>query len=224
MPLSYTTLTQPIVEPVTLALAKQQCVVDSTNTDDDDLISGLIVASRQYVEKKMERAIYNRNMQMNLDYFPYPDMGSTIGRHNKFPFFSRYWEELAIRLVYPSCVEVTSISYVDQNGDTVVLDPSTYTVDTNSEPARIFPTGLLYWPWCANFQPGNVKVLWTAGTYGDGVLVDNCPQTIKQAILLLISYWYNHRDSAEYNPPRAIEDGVTALLTGELAESFGWGQ
>ena len=223
MPLSYKRLTDAVVEPVPLSLGKQQCVVDVGNTADDNLISSLITAARQHVEKKMQRCIFNQCWQVTMDYFPYPDLGSTIGRHNKFPFFSRYWEELAIKLPWPSCVEVTNISYLDQNGNTVVLDPSTYSVDVNSEPARIFPTGLLYWPWCANFMPGNVLVNYVAGTYGDGVEVNNCPQTVIQAILLLVSYYYNHRDSSEYNPPKAIEDGVDALLTGEVFETFCWG-
>jgi uncharacterized phiE125 gp8 family phage protein len=168
----------------------------------------------------MQRAIFNRNMQLSMDYFPYPNFGSTVGGHRKFPFFSRYWEELAIRLPFPGCDSVTSISYLDQNGTLQELDPATYTTDKNSEPARIFPTSLLYWPWCQNFVPGNVIVVWVAGSYGDGVEVNNCPQTIVQAMMLLISFWYNNRDAAAQNPPRGIENGVDALLMGEVFDSF----
>jgi hypothetical protein len=100
------------------------------------------------------------------------------------------------------------------------LDPTTYTVDVNSEPARVFPTSLLYWPWCQNFMPGNVTVIWVAGTYGDGVTINTCPQTIIQAMLLLISYWYNNRDAAVVNPPRPLEFAVDALLLGETFDSF----
>jgi uncharacterized phiE125 gp8 family phage protein len=220
MPLSYRTLTQPVVEPVLLALAKQQCVVDVSMTADDNLISALIVAARQFCEKKMQRAIFHRSMQLTMDYFPYPNFSSTVGAHRQFPFFSRYWEELAIRLPLPGCASVTSITYLDQTGTLQTLDPTTYTVDVNSEPARIFPTSLLYWPWCQNFMPGNVTVIWVAGTYGDGVTVNTCPQTIIQAMLLLISFWYNNRDAASVNPPRALEFAVDALLLGETFDSF----
>ena len=223
MPLSYKELSQPVVEPVSLELAKQQCVIDDGNTLDDNLITGYIIAARQYVEKKMNRCVFNRNMQLVMDYFPYPNFGSTVGGHRKFPFFSRYWEELAIKLPKPGCVSVTSITYLDANGNPQTLDPSTYSVDVNSEPARIFPTGLLYWPWCQNFMPGSVAVQWVAGTYGDGVEVNNCPQTIIQAMMLLVSYWASNRDAAMTNPPKAIEMGVDALLCGELFDSFGWG-
>jgi hypothetical protein len=41
-------------------------------------------------------------------------------------------------------------------------------------------------------------------------------------MLLLISYFYNHRDANENNPPKAIADGVDALLAGEVFDTFGW--
>jgi hypothetical protein len=220
MPFSYKTLTQPVVEPITLAQAKLQCVVDTGMTADDSLISGLIVGARQFCEKKMQRAIFNRSMQLTMDYFPYFNFSSTVGGHRAFPFFSRYWEELAIKLPLPGCASVTSITYFDQNGATQTLDPTTYTVDLNSEPARIFPTSLLYWPWCQNFMPGNVIVKWVAGTYGDGVEVNTCPQTIIQAILLLVSHWYSNRDATATSVPKGIEMGVDALLLGETFDSF----
>jgi hypothetical protein len=102
------------------------------------------------------------------------------------------------------------------------LDPSTYYVDVNSEPARIVPQPGLYWPYTQSYLPGSVKIMYTAGTFGDGVDVNTCPQTIIQAMLLLISYWYNHRDAAESNPPKTIEMGVDALLAGECFDTFGW--
>jgi len=294
MPLSYKELAAP-VEFVTLAQAKLQCVVDTGMTVDDPLISGLIVAARRLCEKKMNRCILNRPMQLTIDYFPYPNFSSTVGGHRKFPFFSRYWEELAIHLPKPGCLAVTSITYLDQNGELQTLAPSTYTADINSEPARIFPTSLLYWPWCQNFMPGNVIVLWTAGTYAlqivdtlvvpldapfnvtlsqaaaiaaaitaglvlytggltllddDGnpvvfsnaasvltvpgsyasqtltatyYLANNIPQTIVQAMLLLISYWNNNRDAAAQNLPKAIEFAVDALLMGETFDTFSFG-
>ena len=42
-------------------------------------------------------------------------------------------------------------------------------------------------------------------------------------MMLLISYWYNHRDSAETSPTKAIEFGVDALLAGENFDTFGLG-
>jgi len=222
MPLSYKETTQPAAEPITLDQARTQLVIASSFTDDDDLISSLIVAARQFVEQKMNRAIYTRTMKLFLDFFPYPNYGTTVNPNDRHCLFGTFWHELAIRLPKPGCASVTSITYVDLTGTTQTLDPSTYYVDVNSEPARIVPQPGLYWPYSQSYLPNSVCVTYVAGTYGDGVEVDNCPQTIKQAMLLLISYWYQHRDAAELNVTKQIEFSVDALLAAETFESFRW--
>jgi len=222
MPLSFRDTSKPVAEPVTLAQARQQCVVEATFTDDDSLITALITAARQLVEQKTNRAIYNRTVQLWLDFFPYSAYGGTTNPNDRHVMFGEFWNEIAIRLPKPACVSVTSITYLDFNAVSHTLDPSAYFVDVNSEPARIVPNPGTYWPYSQSYLPGSVCVTYVAGTYGDGVTVDNCPATIKQAMLLLISYWYNHRDAAEMVVPKAIEIGVDALLAGETFDSFRW--
>lgn len=50
----------------------------------------------------------------------------------------------------------------------------------------------------------------------------NCPETIKQAMLLLISEWYDHRSAAEASPSSEIAHGVECLLAGEIFDTFGF--
>jgi len=46
-----------------------------------------------------------------------------------------------------------------------------------------------------------------------GVEVDSTPQpAVVHAAKLLISHWYEHREAASSEPPRAIAFGVDALL------------
>jgi uncharacterized phiE125 gp8 family phage protein len=220
MYLSYKDTSSPIVEPVTLALAKQQCIVDAGMTDDDDLITGLIVAARTYVEGIMQRAIYNRTMTLNMDFFPFPTYGGTVNANDAHVLYGKYWHQLAIMLPRPSAVSVQSITYVDLSGVTQTLDSSLYYLDVSSEPARIVPNPGLYWPYTQSYLPGSVCVSYTAGTYGDGVTANTCPQTIVQACLLLISYWYNNRDAAAQSSPKSIEMGVESLLATHNFESF----
>ena len=220
MPLSYTQLTQPAAEPVTLAQAKLQLNVEAEFTDDDTLISGLIVAAREYAENFCNRSFYTRNMQLTLDFFPYPTYGGTINPNDRHVMYGRYWHELAIKLPRPSCTSVTSITYVDLDGTAKTLDPSQYSIDLTSEPARIVPAPGLYWPYTQTYLPGSVKVLYTAGSYGDGVTIDTCPQSIKQAMLLLVSHWYSNRNAAAVSVPRAIELGVQSLLDPYKFETF----
>jgi uncharacterized phiE125 gp8 family phage protein len=222
--IAYKDLTAPAAEPVTLAQAKSQLVVDSSFTADDALITSLIVAARQHCENIMQRAVFNRTMQMNYDFFPYPYFRSSIGINDRHTLYGLYWRQFAIKLARPACVSVTSITYIDLNGVTQTVSPSLYYVDAMSEPARIVPNPGLYWPYSQAYLPGSVKVTYTAGTWGDGVTVNTCPQTICQAMLLLISYYYNHRDAAESNPPKAIEFSVDALLSPYKFDTFGFSE
>ncbi len=291
MPLSYKETSRPFAEPLTLAQAKAQCVVDAGNTNDDALIGALITAARQYVEKKMNRAIFNRGMQLFLDFFPFPVYDGTVNPEDRHCLYGYFWHALAIKLPKPRCLSVTGIQYINLQGVQTTLDPSTYFLDVNSEPARVVPQPGLYWPYTQSWLPNSVIVSFVAGSYdaqftdsllvpaagpfavtisqtaaiygttptalltgaitltdssgnpvpftnANGVLTvagtyagqtvvaqyyaGMAPMTIQQAMLLLISYWYAHRDAAETNPPKGIEMGVEGLLAGETFETFGF--
>jgi hypothetical protein len=287
MPLSYKEMSAPIVEPVSLAQAKLQCIVDAGMILDDTLIAGLIVAARQFCEKKMQRAIFPRAMRLTLDNFPFARYGDTVNANDRHCMYGKYWHALAIRLPLVATLSVQSITYVDLNGETQTVDPSTYYTDLTSEPARIAPLPGIYWPYTMTYLPGSVTILYTAATYavpvtdalvvpaapgpyavtlsqaaaiaaGASLLValptladstgnpvaftsaanvltvagtyagatltanyylGNCPATIAQAMLLLISAWYSNRDAMASSPARAIDMGVDALLADELFET-----
>jgi hypothetical protein len=289
MPLSYKDTSHPYAEPVTLEQAKAQLTVDAGFTADDPLITALITAARQYVEKLMNRAIFNRNMQLFLDFFPFPVYDGTVNPNDRHCLYGYFWHALAIKLPRPCCLSVQSIKYIDLTGMLQTLDPATYFVDVNSEPARIVPQPGVYWPYTQSWLPDSVVISYTAGSYdalvtdtlivpaatpfnltlsqaaafiagtqiqtspvtlvdaagdpvaftgNEGVLTvastyagltltatyyaGSAPQTVKQAILLLVSFWYNHRDAAETQPPQNIAHGVEFLLAGEIFETFGF--
>ena len=282
MPLSYKDTSAPLLEPLTIDEARLQCVLDPSFTDDDALLSSLIVAARQYVEKITHRAIFPRTMQLFLDHFPYPVYDGTINPNDRHCLYGYFWHALAIRLPKPRALSVQSITYIDLTNTTQTLDPSKYFVDINSEPARIVPMPGVYWPYTQSWLPNSVVVSYTAGSHvltvsgesvqvpaqapyalplaqlaqyvGMATLVDasnnpvavtggsapavaaayagqtltaayyvaNCPETIRQAMRLLISYWYAHRDAAESQPPKSIEMGVEALLANETFDTFGF--
>jgi hypothetical protein len=218
--ISYRELSAPAAEPVTLAQAKAQLVVDTT--DDDALISALITAARQYCEKQMQRAIFNRSIVMAYDFFPYPSLHGSIGINDRHTLYGLYWRQFALKLAYPACESVESITYTDLSGNTQTVGSSLYYVDTFSEPARIVPNPGLYWPYTQSYLPGSVQITYTAGTWGDGVEVNNCPQAICQAILLLVGYWYRQRDAATTNPDKANAFSVDNLLSPYKFDTFGF--
>jgi len=214
MPLSYRELSQPDTEPVTLAQAKQHLRVDFD--DDDDYILALITAARQYVEKYINRSIYPRKMRLTMDSFPWQCGDSTIGSTSGDSYLDWYWRGLVIRLPKPSTVSVESISYVDDGGTARTVDPHSYVVDLNSEPARIAPSPGFNWPYPNNYRPGSVSVDYTSGTYEEG----SCPFTIYAAMLLIIGHLYSNREASTTDNLKTLPLGVNELLAGEVHESI----
>lgn len=101
---------------------------------------------------------------------------------------------------------ITSITYVDRDGQTQTLDPSSYHTDFDRHPALVAfikprPTDL------ANI-PGAVKVTFVAG-YGDPADV---PANIRHAARLLIGEWFRNREASSEARLSEIPMGVTRIL------------
>lgn len=207
----------PTTEPVLLADIKTYLRVDFA--DDDALISAFIIAAREYCESFQNRAYVTQTLEITLDQFPYRDWHPAM---NSFPFYpmvtptyhtSRH--KNSIKLLMPPIQSVTSVTYTDSTGLATVVDPTTYIVDTDSEPGRIVPVYGQQWP-VVQLQPINgVRVRYVAG-YG---VAANVPQAVKQAMQLLISHWYQNREAISIMVTRSvsaeIEFGVKALLSSE---------
>ena len=163
-----TLVSAPAEEPVTVTEAKAHLRVDDTNSD--TLITSLIVAAREYAETFTRRALITQTWDWIADGFP----GTIV-------------------LPLPRLVSVTSITYIDSDGNSQTLAASTYTVDTDSEPGRIVPAFGKSWP-VTRAVFNAVTVRFVAG-YGAAAAV---PQTIKQAMLLLIGHWYDHREAVAH--------------------------
>lgn len=162
-------VTPPADEPVSLAEARKHCRIDVA--DDDGLLSGIILAARQWAETYLRRALCTQTLDYTLDCWP-----STI------------------ILPRPPHQSVTSISYVDGAGATQVLASSEYQVDLSSDSlaARIRPAYQKTWPTTRldTFNP--ITVRYVAGYGGNP---SNVPDAIRSAILLLIGHLYENRET-----------------------------
>lgn len=211
--LSYQLVTPPAVEPVSLQLAKSHLRVEDTFTLDDTLISAYVTAARQYAEQYTNRAFFDQTWVLSLDHFPLALAHSTINPGTRKEWlFTGFWNDQTIYVPKPTLVSVTSITYVDSDNVVQTLDPSTYTVDRTSEPARIVPAPGQYWPFVQSYIPGSVRVTYVAGSYGDGSTANLCPQTIVLAILLLVHHWYENRGASTEQNLKSTPNGVESLL------------
>lgn len=169
-----TPLSAPAAEPLTLAEAKAHLRVDFS--DDDALITALIVTARQQAEHRTGRALVTQQWRYGLDQFP----------------------DDSLELPKPRLVSVQSVTYLDNDGVRQTLANTEYDVITDEMIGRIIPAYGKSWPSC-RVWPGSVQVSVTCG-YG---AASDVPQSIKAWMLLAIATWYENREALTAGQPVA---------------------
>ncbi|GAA4522004.1 hypothetical protein GCM10023174_01510 [Chelativorans composti] len=154
---------EPAAEPVTLAGMKAHLRV--THSSEDELISGLIKAAREEVERSTSLALIRQSWRLVLGEWP---------------------RDGCISLQPNPVIGVSSVAVFDENGDETILPAGSYLLDNISNPARLQLKDMA--------APGKalngIEVEFEAG-YGDsGVEV---PEGLKRAIGILVAYWYEFR-------------------------------
>ena len=167
---SLTLKTAPASEPVSTDEAKTHIRVDIT--EDDTYIGTLIVAARARVEAFLRKALITQTWEYRLDWFPLSDDADLI-----VPMLP--------------LIAVSSIKYIDTDGDEQTWDSSEYTVDIHNHIPRIVTAFSSTWPTTRD-QINAVTIEFTAG-YGNAAAV---PQDIKHAMLLLIGEMYENREES----------------------------
>lgn len=164
MPLVVKQTGTPADEPVTVAEAKSH--LNITTADDDTLIGDLIAVAREYVEGFTGRQLVTATWTWKLDAFPE-----------------------VMRPPFPPLTSTDfSIAYTDTSGDPQTVTSTVYTVDTDSEPGRIFLAHGQTWPAVRSIRNA-ITVTFKAG-YGAAAAV---PDLFKSAIKLLLDDLYEHR-------------------------------
>lgn len=115
--------------------------------------------------------------------------------------FSRF-PDSTIVLPNPPLQEVLSVKAV-VSGVEVTIDPSSYYISTGLAPSI---TPVSFWPATDN-HPEGVRIQFKCG-YAQ----NQAPSTIKQAMLLLISFWNENREAAGQNVSE-LPFAVSALLS-----------
>jgi uncharacterized phiE125 gp8 family phage protein len=170
-------ITPPALEPVTLDEAKAHLKVDTA--DDDALITALIAAARARAEWHTGRAFVTQ--------------GWTLWRDG--------WAA-CVEIPLPPLQAVTAVTVHAPDGTGTVIDPSTYTVDMASQPARI-AFGCI--PPLALRRVNAVSIAFTAG-YGDAG--NDVPELLREAILEIVAELHVHRGDG----PEDVSLSAQALL------------
>jgi uncharacterized phiE125 gp8 family phage protein len=179
-------ITGPASEPVSLAEAKTQCRVDVT--DDDALLTGLIVVAREEVERRTWHAVISQTLELVLDGWP---SGSYI------------------ELPRPPLVSVSSVKYRTSAGVETTWSSVNYIAGADHIPGRLVLADGASWPSGDLYPTEAIRIRYVAG-YTNAAVV---PQSLKLAMLLLIAHWYENREAVVTSGavPKDVPFGVEAL-------------
>lgn len=174
----------PALEPVTVSEAKAHLRVDGTI--EDTLIGSLILTSRLHIEAALGLALISQGWRLKLDRWP---------------------KAGAVELPLGPVQAVTAVRVLDGAGVAQTVPPESYVADVAGNPARVVARG----GWPAPGQPANgVEIDFRAGF---GATADDVPAPVRQALLLLVAHWYEHRDPIEVgSKDAAIPPAVSNLL------------
>lgn len=182
-------ITPPASEPLTLGEAKAQLRLETA--DDDAQVNGQILAARMYVEEICWRGLVTQVWELVAAGWPHERPWATLG----FPFeygvvaFQHLQNHLeGIELPKGNLVSVGSVKYIDTLGvQQTLVENTDYVVDTVSKPGRVRLAFDKFWPE-HRAQWDAVRIQYTVGWSPDQV-----PQPLKQAMLLLVSHFYENR-------------------------------
>lgn len=187
--------TPPADEPLTLEEVKLHLRVD--HDDEDALIERLLRTARQAAEGDHDLALITQTLKYHLD----------------------NWPSSGVILLPRSPVrEVSEVKYVDLAGDEQIIGPANYELDIHSRPGRLRPTSSYTWPHVKDMYNA-ITITYDAGWGDEGVDV---PEEIRQALLLMIGNYYEHRETVIVG---TISSEIETVAARNILESFrtGWG-
>ncbi len=169
-----------------VALSEAKAHLRIDSSAEDGVVEALIAAARTDVERRTGRALMPQGWRIALDKVPASGL---------------------VRLAPGPVASVDAVTVYGADGSPEVVSASDYALDTASMPARLkFETAI---------EPGRalngIEIDLTCG-YASA---DDVPAPLKQAILLLVAFWFEHREAAPMGVVSAEQAfGIDALLAG----------
>lgn len=196
-------VSRPTVEPISLEDAANHLRLDRYGSPeefaDQDWLTMMIPAARELCESLSGLALAPTTYAMSLGMYP-------CG-------WGQYQQGINLRLA--PVLGISSVTYVDENGDSQTLDPTAYTLDTYASPARLYPAIDTSWP-STSVVPNAVIVQFIAGfsTPGESPQDYPLPAQLRAAMLLTLGHLYENREASSAIDMKTIPLGVTSLLEG----------
>lgn len=189
----------PVKKALTVDEAKRQLRLPVEFVTDDAYFADLIDAATGFVEDYLSRSLISQKWKLTIDAFPLSSTGD-----------DGWWDgvrEGAISMLQQSApVElprfpvqsITSIKVTDPEEEVTTVDPTVYHLNAGS--GRVTLRYNKNWP--RRIRPfDGVEIIYVTG-YGDEP--GNVPAQIRQALRILVAYWYENREVGD--APPAVTD------------------
>lgn len=182
--------TQPIVEPVSLAMAKAHLSLLPEQEDDDTLIVSMIATARRLIERRLGVALAPQQLRAKFD--ATDGTGWTRGPDNVGP----------VVLGLPVVPVLTGGGYpVALDVDGTAVSSSTYTVDADAGQIRFSSAPLM----------SDLTTLTITYWAGQATV---SPQ-LRTAILLYVGHLYANREASSADSPSEVPMAFETLLASE---------
>jgi uncharacterized phiE125 gp8 family phage protein len=185
-------ITPPRFDPVTVREVKGKMGMPLDFLDQDAFIYLSIKAATAHFERygQVQRALMPQTWEKILQRWPSCDY---------------------VELPLPPLVSVTSVTYLDEDGDSAVMDAADYIVSTDQEPGGIVLAANASWPSTTLLPVDPIRIRYECG-YADASLV---PPEIRLAILLLVEKHYDGHDLSETGGmiDAAVRNGTVGLIS-----------
>ncbi len=179
---SYSLITPPASEPITITEAKAHLRVDTP--DDDTLITSLIKSSRELCELYTGLGLLPQTWRLLMDKWPTVQNDEWWDGLRQGAFIPTVKKELLLER--SPLVSVSTVKTFEEDGSGAIYDSSNYYVDPSGgrivlKASSSAPTG--------SKSINSVEIVFSVG-YADA---SNVPGAIKLGILDLINFHYEHR-------------------------------
>ena len=182
-------VTAPTALPLTVEEVKRHLRLIGTGSD--AYLVDLIRAAVRMFQEETGVQLVTATYDLTFDSF-YPDF---------------YSADSQIVLIPAPLQSVTSITYIDPDGNSQTLPSSDYEAITTIMPGRIRPVSGKSWP--ATKDTANaVTVRFVAGYGGP----EKVPEEFKQALRVLIGHWYENAEAVADKVMREVPLGWDRIL------------
>ena len=174
---TYKKTVEPIERFLTLEQVKNHLRLDCATNTEDTFLQALIDTAHFTVENFTNTLLGLQTWQLKLDFF----------------------DSLYLFIEKTPVIEIKSIKYLDTDGIEKTLPTSSYQVDVDSYPCRIYLNDAPVTQW---YTLNTATIEFTAG------LTDNIPSPLVSAMLLQIGHLYENR-----------QDVITGTIVSEIPKA-----